>query len=534
MAKRLLLTRLAVVALLLWAAPLARAQNQGFNVQSFKPTPGPRDLIIVPQSQPLAHLSGSIGAFLSFALNPLVLLDNTGAKALDVVRNRFELDLMGAMGLGGWFELGAVMPIILYQGSDNLQATGVEGYVAPTVLGDLSLFGKVPFLKRMPYAKGPGIAMSLRVNFPTGNQAGFASDGQGNYSFNPTLIADYRFGFGALIALQAGVNIRQQIEFFGTMTGPVFTGNAGVELPLIRKYGLTALGGVYFNVPLTQLPDSITQIPAQALLGLRWYSSMGVTFSTGLNFGGDCNFSIPTFTFWLAAVWVPGKTREFLAIEDFKKPPDDPDGDGVIGDKDKCPLVKGPAENEGCPIVDTDRDGIPDIYDDCPNLPGIKAYRGCPRVYAADKQIKVLERVQFATDQDIILPESFGVLQEVAELMLAHKEWQEIRIDGHCDSRASDSYNQDLSERRANAVLRFLLARGVEPSRLRAEGFGKRYPVTENTTDEGKAFNKTEEGMSLNRRVEFTILKVAPGSAPPPSDTAQETIQVGPPGGGEK
>jgi OmpA-OmpF porin, OOP family len=112
----------------------------------------------------------------------------------------------------------------------------------------------------------------------------------------------------------------------------------------------------------------------------------------------------------------------------------------------------------------------------------------------------VLERVHFATDQDIILPESFSVLEEVGDIIRAHPEWQEILIEGHCDIRASDAYNLDLSQRRATSVQKFLLSRGIEPQRLRAQGFGRSRPIADNTT---------EEGMALNRRVEFTILKVA-------------------------
>lgn len=90
-------------------------------------------------------------------------------------------------------------------------------------------------------------------------------------------------------------------------------------------------------------------------------------------------------------------------------------------------------------------------------------------------------------------------------IMRDHKEWTEILIEGHCDSDGSDAYNLDLSERRANSVQRFLLAHGVEPSRLRAQGFGRSRPIADNSTLEGRA---------LNRRVEFTILKVAPGPSP--------------------
>ncbi|HMU39393.1 MAG TPA: OmpA family protein [Pseudomonadota bacterium] len=497
---------IAIVKWVLWAwfilgsVQTAHAQNTRFDVQNFRPTPGPRDLIIIPQSQPLSHNSGAVGAYFSFSLDPLVLLNNDGQRVADVVKNRLELDIMAAYGLGNWLELGMVLPVILFQQSSNLESIGEEGQIQSTVVGDLAVLLKVPFVRRLSYAKGFGVSLQGRVNFPTGNQDAFASDGK--VTFTPSFVADYRFGMGALLALQAGVHIRPVAEFMDVKLGPAFVGAAGAELPLIRKYGITTLGGVYFNVPLQVLPDSIRQIPAEAMLGLRWYASFGVTFTTGFNFGADCGFSIPTFRYFLAAVWVPGKTREYESIESFKKPPDDPDGDGLIAPIDHCPEEKGPAENNGCPERDADKDGIVDRLDDCPTLPGRKALHGCPRVYADDNKIKVLERIHFATDQDVILPESFSVLEEIADYIKSHPEWLEILIEGHCDIRADDAYNLNLSQRRANAVLKFLLLRGVEPNRLKAQGFGRSRPI---------ATNDTEEGMALNRRVEFTILKVAPG-----------------------
>ena len=491
----------------LGAPRTALAQDQRFDIQPWRPTPGPRDLLIVPQTQPLRHLSTSLGLYFSFSLDPLALFAGS-AKQIQIVRNRINLEFMGALGLGDWFELGLVMPVILYQTSDNLADIGQEGSIQSFARGDLAIIGKAPIIRRLSYASGFGLAAQVRVNAPTGEQEAFASDG--SWTVSPTLIGDYRFGNGTLIALQAGGYYRPQREFFDKLTGSMFVAAAGVEIPIVRRWGLTTLGGAYVNVNFAKLPDSPRDIPSEVMLGLRWYSSLGVTFTTGLNFGADCALGVPAMRFFIAAVWVPGATREAAAIDEVKKPPDDPDGDGIIGDKDLCPEQKGTLENSGCPELDTDRDGIIDRVDDCPNLPGRRMYNGCPRVYTKANKIMVLERVHFATDQDVILPESFSVLEEVAEIIRAHAEWQEILIEGHCDIRASDAYTLDLSQRRATAVQKFLLSRGIEPLRLRAQGFGRSRPIADNTT---------EEGMALNRRVEFTILKVAspdPVKAPTP------------------
>jgi outer membrane protein OmpA-like peptidoglycan-associated protein len=69
--------------------------------------------------------------------------------------------------------------------------------------------------------------------------------------------------------------------------------------------------------------------------------------------------------------------------------------------------------------------------------------------------------------------------------------------EGHTDAIGSDAYNQSLSERRAEAVRRYLINGGITPERIRTEGFGESRPVASNETDEGRA---------QNRRVELRVL----------------------------
>ena len=73
---------------------------------------------------------------------------------------------------------------------------------------------------------------------------------------------------------------------------------------------------------------------------------------------------------------------------------------------------------------------------------------------------------------------------------------RKLIIEGHTDSVGGDSYNQELSERRAQAVQSALVQRGVTPDRITARGYGKTYPVAENGSAEGRA---------MNRRVEIVI-----------------------------
>ncbi|SFR52914.1 Outer membrane protein OmpA [Marinobacter daqiaonensis] len=104
--------------------------------------------------------------------------------------------------------------------------------------------------------------------------------------------------------------------------------------------------------------------------------------------------------------------------------------------------------------------------------------------------------ITFDTDQSSIKPSFTGVLESVA-LVLKEFDQTRIRIEGHTDSRGSDSYNQLLSEQRAGSVRDFLLNQGIAPARTSAVGYGERRPV---------ATNDTAVGREQNRRVELKLV----------------------------
>ncbi len=109
--------------------------------------------------------------------------------------------------------------------------------------------------------------------------------------------------------------------------------------------------------------------------------------------------------------------------------------------------------------------------------------------------VLTLGDVLFDTGRAELKPGASRNLDQLAQFLVEHPE-RRVQVDGFTDSVGSDSYNEELSQRRANAVREALIARGVEPSRIGAEGYGKSYPVA-NNNDSG--------GRQLNRRVEVVI-----------------------------
>lgn len=105
--------------------------------------------------------------------------------------------------------------------------------------------------------------------------------------------------------------------------------------------------------------------------------------------------------------------------------------------------------------------------------------------------------VLFATNSDRIRPESTPTLEEIGEMLSSHPDLR-LGIEGHTDAEGEDEYNQDLSERRAAAVKRYLVdAQGIDESRLETAGFGESRPVADNSSPEGRQENRRVELVRL-------------------------------------
>src|ERR1700722_2010953 len=109
--------------------------------------------------------------------------------------------------------------------------------------------------------------------------------------------------------------------------------------------------------------------------------------------------------------------------------------------------------------------------------------------------VLTLGDVLFDTGRAQLNPGSARKLDQLAQFLTEHPE-RRVQIDGFTDSVGTESYNQDLSQRRADAVRSSLIARGIDSSRIGSQGYGKGFPVADNT-DSG--------GRQLNRRVEVVI-----------------------------
>ena len=178
-------------------------------------------------------------------------------------------------------------------------------------------------------------------------------------------------------------------------------------------------------------------------------------------------------------------------------PVSDRDGDGIADNVDKCPDSPGLQVFNGCP--DTDGDGIDDSRDRCPNSPGSVASNGCPEIESSDRTTLELamRAVSFDTGNATLRQESFGVLDQIAQIMNRYPDYNLI-IEGHTDNVGSAVNNQLLSERRAKACYEYLRDQGyVNASRMTHTGYGEARPISSNDNLEGRR---------LNRRVAFNLV----------------------------
>ena len=143
--------------------------------------------------------------------------------------------------------------------------------------------------------------------------------------------------------------------------------------------------------------------------------------------------------------------------------------------------------------ADSDGDGVPDDVDKCPDSPTDKPVDadGCTIVSV------VLKNVQFESNSSELTAGSSESLDKVVNAM---NEYDQLRIEiqAHTDNMGEAAYNLSLSEKRANSVRDYLIAKGVAANRMVVKGFGETQPIADNSTRDGRA---------TNRRVELKVLE---------------------------
>jgi outer membrane protein OmpA-like peptidoglycan-associated protein len=540
--------RLAALCVLAAATTAASASfAQGFTLDRFQPAPAGDRFFGVQGGDPGGELAPRLMLLGDYAYKPLVAYSDGGGnnEVGTVVSHQLVLHLAGTLALWNRLWISANMPLALVidgqnQDVNGLQVSSPSGFAAGDLRAGLRLrlVGELDSLATL--------ALAAYVYIPTGNKDKLAGDGEVHVL--PALVLSGEDD-NIAYAVNAGFNIRKQsIGDYPTAASELTFGGAFGFLLADKTvqlgpeiYGSTAMVG---NDSFARATTNV-----EGLLGARMRLGQ-IVLGAGAGPGISRGAGTPTFRGVLSLAWVPlpekplppppppprkpqpprdrdkdgiadamdacpdepGVKTDDPATNGCPPPPPDRDGDGILDRDDACPDLKGvksddPTQN-GCP-PDTDGDGIRDDVDACPHEKGKPnsdpTKNGCPTsVRVTENEIVILEQVQFKTGSAVILKASDDLLFQVAVVLSEHPEINKLEVQGHTDNRGGKKYNQKLSEKRAAAVMKWLVTRGsLDAGRLSSHGYGMDEPIAENDTPDGR---------QKNRRVQFKILDKSPSA----------------------
>lgn len=206
----------------------------------------------------------------------------------------------------------------------------------------------------------------------------------------------------------------------------------------------------------------------------------------------------------------PNEAEDYDGYKDSDGCPDpDNDGDGILDKDDKCPNeaedFDGFQDDDGCPDLDNDNDGIPDKDDKCPNQPetvnGYQDDDGCPDTppvaeeKPADNLITSSDTFTlpgddvFFSNRAEIKPEAYKKLDEII-IQLKKDPKSNWRIEGHMDSEGPEQWVRTMSSKRAESIYYYFISHGLDAARFTIYGLGDKFPIANNTTEQGRARNR--------------------------------------------
>jgi len=316
----------------------------------------------------------------------------------------------------------------------------------------------------------------------------------GDSSVTPQVVGVVDRDFGRFrIAVNGGYRYRTPSTFDNSDPGmemaPVTNRSVTVGSELPMKLGvawalapekLELVGEVFGAIPLGAHVD---YQPLEALAGVKLYLARNSYLSLGAGRGlMPASGGNPDARAFIGIVFEP---------KAFQAPPRrEPD----------------PPVEEPPPRPADDGDRIAEVVPNCIQEPQSEGCFDLHTVIDDGAKLVLLEPINFEFDKAIIRPDSYGILDAVVTAMKNMPEIRLLEIQGHTDERGDDAYNLDLSDRRAAAVVTYLVDHGIDSARLQSHGYGETRPV-----DKGH----DEHAWAKNRRVEFIILdRVAPAHGP--------------------
>jgi outer membrane protein OmpA-like peptidoglycan-associated protein len=499
--------------------PFRLSAQEGISIETFKISSSSNSMFETPLPEVKKHLDWSVGLLLSVADEPVfhkVRMESGALQTGYPIWFRNQLDIYASLGLFKVLEVGLIVPLVLYQKSeDPINGTDVQhsGILDPRI----ELKGR--FLNRPHLEMGLGAS----VTFPVGHFASSGRDYMGSAlpTFEPKLLIASPVG-PVILAGDIGFLVRKTATIGDQTQTHALTWNAGIAWDVVDFKDPDGFRVMFEASGEMDVAVDYTSTPVETLVGFKYRGHRDMVFSIGAGPGISRGLGTPTFRALAGIAYDPitritectAGPEDIDGFQDDDRCVDpDNDNDGYPDISDKCPEEvedkDGFQDNDGCPDLDNDLDSIPDGVDSCPLVPedndNFEDEDGCPEegpgktmVRITDTQLLVSSKIYFDYDKAVIKPISYPILDAVADTMLANHYIEKIRVEGHTDNEGTEDYNLQLSEKRARAVMEYLIGKNVPKERLDYRGYGFSRP---------KASNDSEAGKAINRRVEFTIVR---------------------------
>ncbi len=534
MTKAQIMNRKARLFCLVVAAMCFSAVALAQDIQHFKPTQGSWNYLSVESARtsPSPGLYGALG--FGYATKPLVYRESGGQRDA-VIQDLTTFELGAVIGLNPRVDVSLALPIGYGTRNSDLDVDDGSG------IGDLRLSPKIQILGA-GQEQGVGLAVATQLAFPTSTDEYVFS--QDHFTITPRLILEHRWS-SVRLAVNGGYRwlpVRSDnlplLAVGNGMTYGVATALYPWDLPM--EVLLEGFGTAYVG----DSPSEAAPHPTEILVGVRLRDDRGLAFTLSGGGGLSDDFSAPELRVFAAMSWRMGSGRAVRVVHQAGGSQMDSDGDGVKDSADKCPALAEDLDAfedaDGCPDLDNDQDSIADSADLCPkhaeDYDGYADQDGCPDpdndgdgiqdqhdpqpltaggypttsanlpqrdVFVQENRIHHLKPIYFDSETSAVRRDSYGVLEDIRQVLLANPEFTKVRIEGHTDAWGSETFNEELAIERAESVKSHLVERGIDPARLVVRGIGERRTVGD---------GKSSSDANLSRRVEFLIIERKPVS----------------------
>ena len=330
------------------------------------------------------------------------------------------------------------------------QIAGRTQYNAISILGDLNFSNllrrvdnKSPFRWALHGYAGVGT-----MSYKSYRQDPGPANQTLNYEVKP-------FKLGSLFG-QAGAGLKFKINNRLDLEGRVMYVVTGDD-----EFDGAGVGQTGYNLTEDQISDNF------------FNTSLGLTFKLGKH-ESHLMWHDPLQEIYYKLDVLNDKTQD---LEVCKK--GDVDNDGVCDDWDRQLDTPAGARVDGAGVaLDVDLDGVIDLYDKCVTVPGPVENNGCPTTMnnsntgVVTDESAIMKGIEFDLNSDKVLPSNTPILNNAINFI--NSSDSKFNVVGGTDTRASDLYNEKLSERRANNVKDYLIQNGADKNKLQAMGRGEK------------------------------------------------------------